>query len=314
MTTTNPPATAQPTNQAQQSKPKILDDGAAPMVLGPGGQVRLSSMKEAFLYCEWLQKSGLAPKNDTASQILVKLQAGAELGFPPMRALASLVVVNGKLTLQGDAMLALIRASGKGRVIVGVTGEGENRVAHCDIERFDTKEKDRVTFSWQDAKRAGLTGKDTYKSYGEDMLIWKAVARAARRYFSDVIGGVSTEEDARTYEPTPYVPVTVQPSNARQLAAPPPGDDPLMVEPSSAENVAAEQLPCGCPAPACQGHEAPLLDPAACPHEGIPASLRDNLAQGEELGPCNGCGTTFKGPGKNVVAKAEKAKGQGRIA
>jgi hypothetical protein len=307
MTTTNPPATGLAPTNPQQPKPdpKGTPEWSAgkpttPMALSQRGTAMLHTMEEALRFADAVVKSGLAPKGDTRDTVLIKLQAGAELGFPPMRALASLVVVNGRLAMQGDAMLALIRASGKARVIVGVEGSEGNRIGYCDIERFDTKEKDRITFSWADAKRAGLAGKDTYKNYGDDMLIWKAVARAGRRYFSDILAGMESAEEVKTWEATPYTPVTVQPSNARQLTAPPSGDDPLMVEPSAAETVPAQ----------------PEQPAEPCTHPGLGAGYLDNMPE-DEIAVCQGCGEEIKGPGKNVKAKAEKAaaaKGQGRLA
>ena len=45
--------------------------------------------------------------------IVVAIQYGAELGLSMMAALANIAVINGKPSVYGDVMLALVRASGK---------------------------------------------------------------------------------------------------------------------------------------------------------------------------------------------------------
>jgi hypothetical protein len=158
--------------------------------------VSLTSLEDALRFARAVVSSGLAPKGDSAEAVMVKLQAGAELGFTPMRALAGLVVVNGRLSMQGDMALALIRSKGH-KIDVYAEGEGDARSGVCSFER-DGGTHD-VRFSLADAKKAGLAGKDTYKAYPDDMLIWKAVSRAAKRYFSDVTMGLDVAEHVRDY-------------------------------------------------------------------------------------------------------------------
>lgn len=181
--------------------------------------VSLATLEEAFRFSTAVFKSGLAPKGDTPETILIKLQAGAELGFPPMRALSALVVVNGRLTLEGAAALALIRAKGFAAEVFA-DGEGDNRrgVFKSKREGVDIE----VSFSLADAKRAGLASKDTYKSYQDDMLIWKAVSRGAKRYFSDVLLGLDVAEHVADY-------TRANESKAPERPALPPATpDPLM--------------------------------------------------------------------------------------
>jgi hypothetical protein len=112
-----------------------------------------------------------------------------------MRSLSALVVVNGRLSIMGEAALALCRASGKFRHIsVDCVGTGDAMAGTVAFVRADTGESDTVSFSVADAKRAGLLTKDTYKLYLGDMLIWKAVSRFAKRYASDVLMGLDAAE------------------------------------------------------------------------------------------------------------------------
>jgi hypothetical protein len=181
--------------------------------------VQLNTFEEAFRYATAVVRSGLAPKGDNAEAVVVKLQIGAELGLTPMRALAGVVVVNGKPTLEGHLALGLIRSKGY-PVEVFAEGEGDNRRG-VFVSKRDGKDI-RVEFSLADAKRAGLASKETYKSYLDDMLIWKAVSRASKRYFSDVINGLDVAEHVADYTR----------ANVERVAAPalppPESPDPIM--------------------------------------------------------------------------------------
>ncbi len=190
---------------AEQQVAKI-EQKAPPIAMGPSG-MELRTLEDAFRFSKAIVASNLAPKGDTAETVLIKLQAGAELGFPPMRSLSALVVVNGRLSLEGQAALALIRAKGH-PVEVCVEGEGDARRGVCRFKRNGVENE--VAFSLADAKKAGLAGKDTYKAYLDDMLVWKAVSRAGKRYFSDVLLGLDVAEHVQDYTA----------ANARKAAEP----------------------------------------------------------------------------------------------
>jgi len=193
-----------------EKEPKAIAMGAAGLAL--------TSLDDAYRFAKFVVASRLAPQGDTAEAVLIKLQAGAELGFPPMRALSALVVVNGRLSIMGEAALALCRASGKFRsIVVSCVGAGEDRAGSVTFVRADTGETDTVLFPAADAKKAGLLTKDTYKSYLDDMLIWKAVSRFAKRYASDVLMGLDAAEVVPDYRPT------VTPTQERQAL--PPADE-----------------------------------------------------------------------------------------
>jgi len=188
--------------------------------------VSLKTFEEAFRFSTAVVKSGLAPKGDTAEAVLVKLQTGAELGLTPMRALSGIVVVNGKPTLEGHLALGLIRASGVCAYFkMEHSGEGDTRSCTVSFKRRDTGEEGSVSFSMADARRAGLAGKDTYKSYADDMLGWKAVSRAAKRYFSDVTNGLDVADHVA--DDTRAAQTTDAPVERAALPPPPAEPDPV---------------------------------------------------------------------------------------
>ena len=217
---------------APQSQAIAPRPAGADVPIGEQG-VQLRTLEDAVRFAKWAVASKLVPEGDTESAVFIKLQAGAELGFPPMRALAALCVVNGRLSLMGEALLAKIRQSKVAQVYVFNDGEGDARRGVFRFERLDTGEKGEVAFSVADAKKAGLwnkktkTGGDTpWVTFPDDMLIWKAVARGARRYFSDITLGLGVAEDVRDL-PAHTIEVLPQPE-APRLQAPPATPDPLL--------------------------------------------------------------------------------------
>jgi len=156
----------------------------------------------------------LVPKGMTTEQVILVLQKGHELGIPPTEALASMYVVNGRVALEGEAMLGLIYGSGK---CAGIkfepirADEPDKQGWAVTMSRNDMALTHREVFTMKDAEKAGLLGKETYKSYPRVMLRWRAVAACARIVFPDVIGGlylpeelgapVEVDEDGTVYVP-----------------------------------------------------------------------------------------------------------------
>jgi hypothetical protein len=138
-------------------------------------------------------KSGLIPNQlNTPEKVLVCMFKAQELGLPPLEGLSGMAVINGKTTLQGNLILALINRSNKAKKIV--VEEHEN---YCSVimSRRDYDFEYTFTFSMDDAKKAGLLDKQIWRQYPKTMLKWRAVSGCARVVFSDVIGGLYTPEE-----------------------------------------------------------------------------------------------------------------------
>jgi hypothetical protein len=158
------------------------------------------NMNEGMKLSTMLAKSTLVPKEfmDNPANIYLALQWGAELGLPPMQSLQSIAVINGRPTMWGDAVLALVWASGKLETIEEVIDKTDpaNAVAKCIVKRKGQPIR-TTTFSWQDAQRANLTEKASpWKTYPTRMLQMRARGFALRDVFPDVLRGVITSEEA----------------------------------------------------------------------------------------------------------------------
>jgi len=99
----------------------------------------------------------------TASQVLVGLQAGLEMGMKPMESMNSLYVVNGAVNIWGKAVTKRLRLHG---YQIKYTNETTGEVTATITKG---KEKHSFTFKFADAEASGYT-KD---SYGKDKIGWK---------------------------------------------------------------------------------------------------------------------------------------------
>jgi len=196
----------EPVKRAPEPPPPRQSAPPLPSVALDQTGVVLRSLDEAYRFAVAVVRSRLAPAGDSPESVLIKLQAGLELGFKPIQALQNLVVLDGKLQLKATGWLALIRRSG---LLVwdemSVEGEGDERRGVWKFLRRGWSQARATTFSIAEAKAAGLyqrrssSGKPLpWALYEDDMLVWSAVRRGARRYFSDVLLGLDL-----AYDPEP---------------------------------------------------------------------------------------------------------------
>jgi hypothetical protein len=184
-----------------------------------------TTMTEAIQFSEMLSGSSMVPKayQGKPQDVLVCVQWGYEMGLAPMQALQNIAVINGKPSVYGDAMMALVQASPVCEDIEEyIENEGTpNPVAVCMAKRKGRKPV-VAKFSVEDAKRAGLWGKGgPWTAYPKRMLQMRARGFALRDAFPDVLKGMITAEEAQDYpDEAKPVPV-VKPANPLDLVAKP---------------------------------------------------------------------------------------------
>ncbi len=180
------------------------------------------TMDEAMRFAEVISKSAMVPKEyqGKPANTLVAVQWGMELGLAPMQALQNIAVINGKPSVYGDALLAMVRADSRCRGVQEyVEGKGDDMMAVCIIKRAhgDEIEEIKRTFSVGQAKQARLWGKQgPWQQYPERMLQHRARGNAIRDGFPDVIKGLVTVEEAQDMEPRDVTP-TQAPVQAPKL-------------------------------------------------------------------------------------------------
>lgn len=149
--------------------------------------------------------AGLAPdsykqggQEEVISKVIVGIMKGAEVGLPPLTALANIAIINGRPCLYGDGAVALIQASGKVEKWQE-TYEGEEGTdgytAICAIWRRGQETPYEGRFSIGDAKRAKLLTKQPWIMYQSRMMMWRARTYSMRTGFADCLSGLSIAEE-----------------------------------------------------------------------------------------------------------------------
>jgi hypothetical protein len=130
-------------------------------------------------------KSGLFADLKSAAQAIVKIQAGAELGIPPFAAMSGISIIQGKPALGASLIAGLIKSSHKYDYRVT-----RHDTTGCTIEFYEGETKlGESSFTAEDAKRAGLLGKDIWNKYPRNMMFSRAMSNGARWYTPDLFTG-----------------------------------------------------------------------------------------------------------------------------
>lgn len=138
-------------------------------------------------------KSGFFNDTKEASQAIVKVLAGRELGFGPIASMTGVYVIQGRISMSANLLAAAIKRTGKYNFLVK-----EMTDAVCKIEyreRIDGKWEviGMSEFTLADAKRAQTKNMDKFP---RNMLYARAMSNGARWYCPDVFGGpVYTPEE-----------------------------------------------------------------------------------------------------------------------
>jgi hypothetical protein len=184
-----------------------------------------ATLTEAIQFSDMLASSSMVPKayQGKPQDILVCVQWGYEMGLAPMQALQNIAVINGKPSVYGDAAMALVQASSVCEDVEEYfEGEGTtNPVAVCVAKRKGRKPV-TAKFSVEDAKRAGLWGKQgPWQAYPKRMMQMRARGFALRDAFPDVLKGLITAEEAQDYPDEAKPRPVAKPANPLDMVAKP---------------------------------------------------------------------------------------------
>lgn len=179
------------------------------MAIMPRNMDEAWKMANAFVLANMVPKS-LEGKNpeETKAKVMLAICKGSEVGYAPVTAVSTIMVINNKACLFGDGATALVQNSGKVEWIKtkieskddsGKWAEGY-RVT-VSLKRKDQEEPYTRSFSHDDAKRARLLGKQgPWTDYPERQCYWRAASWAYRDGAADALMGLSVAEEVRDYE------------------------------------------------------------------------------------------------------------------
>jgi hypothetical protein len=150
-----------------------------------------------------LSKSELIPKayHGKPEDIMLAMETLRTVGLNPVTALSSTFVINSKVKIYGEAWLGIIQSTpGYGGMAESWDPKLDGGTATTTFRRFIAAVWQSLTksFSMEQAKMAKLAGKDTYGTYPQDMLTWRARTRAGA-LFSDRLQGLQPAEAGEEY-------------------------------------------------------------------------------------------------------------------
>lgn len=150
-------------------------------------------MNGAMQVAKQIAQSTIIPRalQGKPGDVLVVLLTGREFGLQPMQAMRSLHVVDGKPVMAADLMVGL--CLGRREVCEYFTlVESSAEKATYKTKRVGTQEV-VLTWTWKQAEKAGVTGKDNWRKYPESMLRARCASALARAVYPDLMAG--------TYDP-----------------------------------------------------------------------------------------------------------------
>lgn len=155
---------------------------------GPMSAIEQFNQTSLLEQAKLLSQSGIVPAafRGKPADAFAAILWGSEVGLGPMASLMLIEPIQGTPSMKAEGRLALIRRAGH-----SVTYDLNDERCVVKGKRHDNGDAAEVTFSMEDAKAAGLVGKNIWKQYRQDMLFNRAVSRISRRLFSDVFLGVS---------------------------------------------------------------------------------------------------------------------------
>jgi hypothetical protein len=177
---------AEPIVVEQRDNLPAVSSAGVPAVSGPPGPLEWQAMKEQSRI---LVASNFLPRAvDSEEKALAIMLKGRELALPPMQAFAHVHIVEGKPTLSAELMLALVQRAGHRIRILETSGD---KAVVEGVRRDDPDYPCRAEFTIDEARAAGVTGKDNWKKYPAAMLRARAISALCRMQFADVLMGAS---------------------------------------------------------------------------------------------------------------------------
>jgi hypothetical protein len=152
------------------------------------------SFAEGMQVARALVESRLFPTIKTPEAAFAIIATGRELGLSMMQSLRGLHVIEGKPTLSADAMAGLVKSRRDVCAYFRMV-ESSDRIATYETLRAGEPSPTRMSFSWEDAQRAGATGKDNWKKYPAAMLRARCITALARAVYPDLLMGVYEPEE-----------------------------------------------------------------------------------------------------------------------
>lgn len=204
-----------------------------------------AAARQAHIIAQSLAETSFVPRamHRRPDEVCGAILAGRELGMSPMAALRAIDIIDGTPAMRANAMRGLVQSYGHE---VWVEESTEHRAIVCGRRRGASR-IERVTWTFDQARKAGLANKRNWQSHPAAMLIARATSQVCRLIASDVLLGMPyaieelSTDDSAVISPdasgAPQTEVKRTRATARRKATPSADEDlPDVVDSSQAPN------------------------------------------------------------------------------
>ena len=155
--------------------------------LAVSGAVRIDGFGDVARIADVLAKAeGFVPRQylGRPPAIAAAILTGIELGMGPMESIRAIHIIEGKPTMSAELMLARARRAGvRTRWL-----ETSATVARLAVMVPGDTEWQVMAWTWEDAQRAGVAGKDNWKRHPAAMLRARCTSAAMRAFCPEYLG------------------------------------------------------------------------------------------------------------------------------
>jgi hypothetical protein len=181
----------------------VRTDGPALVKADASRAFEPGSIGEAMKLAQVLVASRLLPRSvATPEAAFAIIATGRELGLTAMQSLRSIHVIEGKPTLSADLVAALVKSRADVCEWFRLV-RSDAQVATYQTKRRGEPEPTTMSFSWEDAQRAGVTGKDNWRKYPAAMLRARCITALARAVYPDLAMGIYDPDEIGDVTPAP---------------------------------------------------------------------------------------------------------------
>lgn len=149
------------------------------------------TVAEKQQYATLLADASLLPKQyqRQPANVLLAIELGESLAIPPIQAINEVHVIEGKPSASANLIGGLVRRAGH---MLRVRADRDALTATAQIVRHDDPDFTfEVTWTMEDAKRAGVLGKNNWKNFPLAMLKARAITEVAREACPEALMGIA---------------------------------------------------------------------------------------------------------------------------
>ena len=144
------------------------------------------TVADAMTLAEAFARSGFFSDANDAAKAIVKIQAGRELGVPPVASMTGISIVKNRVTIGANILAGLVKRHPAYDYRIITHDDTE-----CSIEFFqDGDSVGASSFTMEDAQRAGLATKDNWRNWPRNMLFARAISNGVKWFCPDVTSGI----------------------------------------------------------------------------------------------------------------------------